>query len=102
MGAEDVSGTDGGLDALEKLAHDELERRLKDPEERAKLPGTGLLNLYLIFAKQKEPKKVEEEDVDLDVLEMIAATDLPADRKAELVEQERARLRERLEALEEL
>lgn len=90
--------------SLEELAEKELRRRLEDPEEAKKLAGTGLLNLVVLIQKQKEPEKVTDEDVDLDVLEVIRNTDLPEHRKQELITEEIAlmevRKQELLDALE--
>lgn len=97
MGEAEVPA--GSVEQLSDLATSELLRRLKDADEAAKLPGTGLLNLVLLIQKQREPDKDPVEQVELDLLEVIANADLPADRKRELVETELKALTERAGAL---
>lgn len=99
MGPEDVSGNGSRIEDLEALAKAELLKRLKDPAEARKLAATGLLNLVIVFEKQKPPEKPQDDSVDLDPLEVIAATDLPDDRKRELIEQELVKMDERRVAL---
>jgi hypothetical protein len=82
----------GRVDALFNEVISELERRFKDDGERAKLPGTGLLNLGLLLLKQREPEKPKDQDEDIDPLEVINSVDLPEDRKQQLIRQELDRL----------
>jgi hypothetical protein len=82
----------GRVDALFNEVISELERRFKDEGERAKLPGTGLLNLGLLLLKQREPEKPKDEGEEIDPLEVINSVDLPDDRKRELILQELDRL----------
>jgi hypothetical protein len=100
-GLGDDAIPESSLSQLDRLATGELLRRLEDDEEAAKLPGTGLLNLVLLIQKQKEPEKKPEDTADLDVLEIVKNTDLPEERKQELIKAERERLTERLRELED-
>jgi hypothetical protein len=73
----------------------ELLRRLDDPEQAAKLPGTGLLNLGVAAVKMMQPQKKQDEEIELDILDIINKTDLPEERKRELLAAELGQLETR-------
>lgn len=100
---EDVSAPDGRLEQLERLIEDELLRRLKDPDAAKELPAHSLARLYDSVTKHKKPEEGPTvETVEMDVFEMVDGTELPPERKQELIRAERARLQERLVRLGDL
>ncbi len=99
VGKAAVSDADSRLAELERLIEDELLRRLQDPKAAAELPAHSLARLYDSVTKAKKPDEKEEDTVEQDILEILENTDLPADRKLELITKERERLNERIDTL---
>lgn len=80
-----------------ELGLSELRRRLNDPDEAAKIPATGLINLLLAQEKRRERedenrKHREEQPVRGNAVELILLMDLSPERKRALLEEERDRL----------
>jgi hypothetical protein len=90
------------LEDVADLALGEVYVRLKDPDSAKTLPGTHLLQLALFGAKLKQEKEKPIEEVSMDALSIIENSDLPPERKQEIIERERKALQARLNKLDEL
>lgn len=100
VGRKDVSDSDSRLEELERLIEDELLRRLQNPADAAELPAHSLARLYDSVTKAKKPDRQEAEDEgEQDLFDLIQNTQLPEERKRELVQAEAKRLTERMERL---
>lgn len=87
-------------DSLLDLAENELRRRLSSEEEAKEIPGGQLATLYTNL--QKAEKEPEETDTgpQKSVLDIVRDTDLPQNRKREIITKEIARLRGEIKQLE--
>jgi hypothetical protein len=101
-GSESNTPSSPSLEDVADLALGEVYVRLKDPDSAKTLPGTHLLQLALFGAKLKQEKEKPIEEVSMDALSIIENSDLPPERKQEIIERERKALQARLNKLDEL
>lgn len=101
LGAREISDSERRLERIEYALENELLRRLEDEDQAKELPAHSLARLYDSISKRKKPEGGPEEEVILDVLEVVNNTELPDERKRELIEGELALLDGRRRSLEE-
>ena len=102
-GSESSTPSLPSLEEVADLALGEVYIRLKDPAQAGTLPGTHLLQLALFGAKvKKENEKPVEEVKEMDVFSIVENSDLPPERKKEIIDRERKQLAERMSRLDAL
>ena len=91
---------DPSFNEIGRLATNELLRRLR--EDAYSLPGTDLMKLVTAYFKAKAAGEADDTppEPDPDVLTLVSSPGLPGSRKRELLLSERAKIVERLSALD--